>query len=262
MLRFAGYKSRMTAIDSPITMRSSLKAIGMSTLALAAFGVAQAIPPASEPATAPASRPVATATTVTAVPPVTAVSLKSLLQLRLYDGQLALYTNHPPTIGQITVRLDDPPVTAQLRIISRSQQSPPYRPDAFAVGVDIFGVANWLRTLEGIPAWWEAQREALYQEIGNPQTQREMLVEISPAFHGDKITKPLMVLQGKNDPRVLQAESDDLVAAARKNGTPVEYIVFDDEGHGFSKKKNQIDGYGKVLVFLDKYLKNAPLKKS
>ena len=135
-----------------------------------------------------------------------------------------------------------------------------FKPDEFAVGVDIFGVTNWLRTLEGIPAWWEAQREALYQEIGNPETQREMLKEISPAFHGDKITKPLMVLQGKNDPRVLQAESDDLVAAARKNGTPVEYIVFDDEGHGFSKKKNQIEGYGKVLVFLDKYLKNAPLK--
>ena len=135
-----------------------------------------------------------------------------------------------------------------------------FKPDEFAVGVDIFGVTNWLRTLEGIPAWWEAQREALYQEIGNPETQREMLKEISPAFHGDKITKPLMVLQGKNDPRVLQAESDDLVAAARKNGTPVEYIVFDDEGHGFSKKKNQIEGYGKVLVFLDKYLKNAPLE--
>ena len=135
-----------------------------------------------------------------------------------------------------------------------------FKPDEFAVGVDIFGVTNWLRTLEGIPAWWEAQREALYQEIGNPETQREMLKDISPAFHGDKITKPLMVLQGKNDPRVLQAESDDLVAAARKNGTPVEYIVFDDEGHGFSKKKNQIEGYGKVLVFLDKYLKNAPLK--
>ena len=135
-----------------------------------------------------------------------------------------------------------------------------FKPDEFAVGVDIFGVTNWLRTLEGIPAWWEAQREALYQEIGNPETQREMLKEISPAFHGDKITKPLMVLQGKNDPRVLQAESDDLVAAARKNGTPVEYIVFDDEGHGFSKKKNQIEGYGKVLVFLDRYLKNAAMK--
>lgn len=133
-----------------------------------------------------------------------------------------------------------------------------FQPDEFAVGVDIFGVTNWLRTLEGIPAWWEAQRQALYQEIGNPTTQRDMLIEISPVFHGDKIRKPLMVLQGANDPRVVKAESDDLVAAVRKNGVPVEYVVFADEGHGFSKKKNQIEGYGKVLVFLDTYLKAAP----
>ncbi len=132
-----------------------------------------------------------------------------------------------------------------------------FQPDEFAVGVDIFGVTNWLRTLEGIPAWWEAQREALYQEIGNPVTQRDMLIAISPAFHGDKITKPLMVLQGENDPRVVKAESDDLVAAVRKNGVPVEYVVFPDEGHGFSKPKNQIEGYGKVLEFLDKYLKGS-----
>lgn len=152
MLRFAGYKSRMTAIDSPITMRSSLRAIGTTLLALAAFGVAQALPPASEPATAPASRPVTAVTTATAVtaatavPPVTAVSLKSLLQLRLYDGQLALYTNHPPTIGQITVRLDDPPVTAQLRIISRSQQSSPYRPDAFDLTIEQIGGQGTIHT--------------------------------------------------------------------------------------------------------------------
>lgn len=133
-----------------------------------------------------------------------------------------------------------------------------FQPDEFAVGVDIFGVTNWLRTLEGIPAWWEAQRQALYQEIGNPTTQRDMLIEISPVFHGDRIRKPLMVLQGANDPRVVKAESDDLVAAVRKNGVPVEYVVFADEGHGFSKKKNQIEGYGKVLVFLDTYLKGRP----
>ena len=65
---------------------------------------------------------------------------------------------------------------------------------------------------------------------------------MSPAFHGDKIRKPLMVLQGANDPRVLKAESDDIVAAVKKNGVPVEYIVFPDEGHGFTKKKNQNRG--------------------
>jgi dipeptidyl aminopeptidase/acylaminoacyl peptidase len=130
-----------------------------------------------------------------------------------------------------------------------------YQPDVFDVGVDIFGVSNWLRTLESIPAWWEAQRLALYAEIGDPVKQKEMLREISPVFHGEKIRKPLMVLQGANDPRVLKAESDDIVAAVKKNGVPVEYIVFPDEGHGFSKKKNQIEGYSAMLKFLDTHLK-------
>ncbi|MBN8483109.1 MAG: S9 family peptidase [Xanthomonadales bacterium] len=132
-----------------------------------------------------------------------------------------------------------------------------FTPDEFKVGVDIFGVSNWLRTLESIPPYWESMREALYQEIGDPATQRDMLVATSPVFHADKIVKPLMVLQGRNDPRVIIAESDDIVAAVKKNNVPVEYVVFDDEGHGFSKKKNQIDGYGRILAFLDTYLKGA-----
>jgi dipeptidyl aminopeptidase/acylaminoacyl peptidase len=127
----------------------------------------------------------------------------------------------------------------------------------FAVGVDIFGVSNWLRTLESIPTWWEAQRTALYNEIGDPVKQRDMLREVSPVFHANRIRKPLLVLQGANDPRVLKAESDDIVAAVKQNGVAVEYIVFPDEGHGFSKKKNQIEGYGAMLRFLDKYLKGA-----
>jgi len=132
-----------------------------------------------------------------------------------------------------------------------------FKPDEFKVGVDVFGVANWVRTLESIPPYWESMREALYQEIGNPTTDREMLIAASPLFHAEQINKPLMVLQGKNDPRVILPESDDIVAAVKKNNVPVEYVVFDDEGHGFTKKKNQIEGYGKVLVFLDKYLKDG-----
>jgi dipeptidyl aminopeptidase/acylaminoacyl peptidase len=130
-----------------------------------------------------------------------------------------------------------------------------YQPDVFDVGVDLFGVANWLRTLESIPAWWEAQRKALYAEIGDPVADKQMLHDVSPVFHAGKIRKPLLVLQGANDPRVLKAESDDIVAAVRKNGVPVEYIVFPDEGHGFTKKKNQIEGYRAVLKFLDTHLK-------
>ena len=132
-----------------------------------------------------------------------------------------------------------------------------FEPDAFAVGVDIFGVSNWLRTLESIPPYWEAQRLALYEEIGDPVKDREMLKAISPVFHAEKIRRPLMVLQGQNDPRVIKPESDDIVAAVKKNGVPVEYTVFPDEGHGFTKKKNQIEGYSAILSFLDKHLKGT-----
>jgi dipeptidyl aminopeptidase/acylaminoacyl peptidase len=131
------------------------------------------------------------------------------------------------------------------------------QPEAFAVGVDLFGISNWVRTLESIPKWWESQREALYTEIGDPVKDREMLLAVSPLFHADQIRRPLLVLQGANDPRVIKPESDDIVAAAKKNGVPVEYVVFADEGHGFTKKKNQIDGWKAVLDFLDKYLKGA-----
>ena len=130
-----------------------------------------------------------------------------------------------------------------------------FQPEEFAVGVDIFGVSNWLRTLESMPKWWEAQRAALYKEVGDPQADRAFLEETSPLLHADKIRKPLFVIQGANDPRVIRSESDDIVAAVKKNGVPVEYVVFDDEGHGFTKKKNQIEGWSAILKFLDKYLR-------
>ncbi|HEY7510811.1 MAG TPA: prolyl oligopeptidase family serine peptidase, partial [Vicinamibacteria bacterium] len=133
-----------------------------------------------------------------------------------------------------------------------------FKPEAFAVGVDIFGVSNWVRTLESIPKWWEAQKEALYREIGDPVKDLAMLREISPVFHADKIKRPLIVLQGANDPRVIKPESDDIVAAVKKSGVPVEYIVFPDEGHGFTKKKNQIEGYRAIREFLDTHLKGLP----
>jgi len=130
-----------------------------------------------------------------------------------------------------------------------------FQPEAFAVGVDLFGVANWVRTLQSIPSWWEAFRQALYAEMGNPDTDLDYLRKISPLFHADKITRPLIVLQGANDPRVLQVESDEIVAAVKKNNVPVEYIVFPDEGHGFVKKENKIRGYKAILDFLEVHLK-------
>jgi dipeptidyl aminopeptidase/acylaminoacyl peptidase len=132
-----------------------------------------------------------------------------------------------------------------------------HTPEEFVVGVNLFGVTNWLRTLKNIPTWWESFKEALYLEMGDPNTaDSTRLYDISPVFHGDKVKNPVMVLQGATDPRVLQVESDEMVAAIKKNNIPVEYVLFEDEGHGFVKKENQIIGYGKALIFLDKYLKN------
>ena len=132
-----------------------------------------------------------------------------------------------------------------------------FQPGVFDVGVDIFGVANWLRTLQSMPAWWAAERDALYAELGNPATDEAWLRRISPLFHAERIMTPLIVLQGANDPRVLQVESDEMVAAVRKNNVPVEYIVFPDEGHGFIKRENEIRGYKAVLDFLDRHLKGG-----
>ncbi len=135
-----------------------------------------------------------------------------------------------------------------------------FTPEEFNVGVNLFGVTNWLRTLKSIPPYWESFRKSLYDEMGDPNTADSVrLYEISPLFHTEKVTKPLMVLQGANDVRVLPVESDEIVAGVKANGVPVEYIVFDDEGHGFRKKENEIKGYGQVLVFLDKYLKGKPV---
>lgn len=131
-----------------------------------------------------------------------------------------------------------------------------FEPEAFNVGVNIFGVTNWIRTLRSIPPHWESYKKALYDELGDPYTADSIrLFEISPLFHTKNVTKPLMVLQGANDVRVLQVESDEIVAGVRANNVPVEYVIFDDEGHGFRKKKNEIEGYGKIKVFLDQNLK-------
>lgn len=135
-----------------------------------------------------------------------------------------------------------------------------FEPEAFETGVNIFGVTNWLRTTKSIPAYWESFRKALYDEMGDPYTEDSVrLYNISPLFHAKNVVKPLMVLQGANDVRVLQIESDEIVEAVRNNGVPVEYVIFDDEGHGFRKKENEIDGYGKIKTFLDKYLKENAL---
>jgi protease II len=137
-----------------------------------------------------------------------------------------------------------------------------FAPNEFKAGVNLFGVTNWIRTLKSTPAWWESFRNALFREMGDPFTADSVrLFNISPLFHADHIKNPIMVLQGVNDPRVLKVESDEIVAAVKKNHVPVEYVVFPDEGHGFVKKENEIKGYGDILKFLDKYLKGERSEK-
>ncbi|NBW37300.1 MAG: S9 family peptidase, partial [Cytophagia bacterium] len=134
-----------------------------------------------------------------------------------------------------------------------------FTPEEFKVGVNLFGVTNWLRTLKSIPPWWASFRNALYTELGDPTTIDSVaLYNKSPLFFTQNITKPFIVFQGSNDPRVLQVESDEIVANAKKNNVPVEYVIFPDEGHGFVKKENNIKTSQEMLKFLDKYLKGLP----
>ncbi|MGQ0559860.1 MAG: S9 family peptidase [Sphingosinicella sp.] len=132
-----------------------------------------------------------------------------------------------------------------------------FHPEAFDAGVNIFGVTNWVRTLASIPPWWGAQRLALFDEMGDPATDTERHRRISPLFHAANIRRPMLVVQGANDPRVLQVESDEIVAAVRANNVPVEYLLFADEGHGFERKDNRISASEAYLRFLEQHLRGG-----
>jgi dipeptidyl aminopeptidase/acylaminoacyl peptidase len=119
-------------------------------------------------------------------------------------------------------------------------------------------VTNWVRTLKSIPPWWESFKEALYDEMGDPATDEARHRKISPLFHAKNITKPVLVVQGANDPRVLQVESDEMVADIKASGVPVDYLLFPDEGHGFEKRENRIAASEAYVRFLSKYLRGEP----
>lgn len=131
-----------------------------------------------------------------------------------------------------------------------------FYPEEFKVGVDLYGVANWLRTLRSIPPYWESFKKALYDEMGDPNTSDSvMLKATSPLYNYQKIDKPLIVFQGLNDVRVLPIESKEIVEGVKKNGVAVEYITYANEGHGFTKKENLVTTAEKTVAFLDKNLK-------
>jgi len=124
----------------------------------------------------------------------------------------------------------------------------------FEVGINMYGVTNWVRTLQSIPPWLDSFRKVVYTEMGDPAVDSQRHRRISPLFHADKIRKPVLIVQGANDPRVLQIESDEMVSAMRSNGVYVEYILFDDEGHGLKNRSNRIAASEAFLGFLDTHL--------
>ncbi len=131
-----------------------------------------------------------------------------------------------------------------------------FTPDVYACGVDIVGPSNLFTLLESIPAYWESFRKSLYEMTGDPETEegKKLIMEASPLFHADKITKPLLIIQGANDPRVKQAESDQIVVSMRDSGKDIEYILADDEGHGFRKPNNNMAMWVSIEKFLAKHL--------
>jgi dipeptidyl aminopeptidase/acylaminoacyl peptidase len=117
-----------------------------------------------------------------------------------------------------------------------------FTPNTFACGVDIVGPSNLETLLATIPPYWEPQVKQFHERMGNPNTPegKQLLVDRSPLYKADRITKPLLIGQGANDPRVKQSESDQIVEAMQKAGIPVTYVLFPDEGHGFARPTNNI----------------------
>jgi dipeptidyl aminopeptidase/acylaminoacyl peptidase len=129
-----------------------------------------------------------------------------------------------------------------------------FTPDLYACGVDYVGVSNIFTLLETLPPYWELGRQMMYEMIGDPETEKDLLKAASPLFHVDKIKAPLFVAQGANDPRVKQAEADQIVEALESRGIDVPYMLKEDEGHGFYNEENQFDFYREMEAFLSKHL--------
>tara|TARA_Y100000991_G_scaffold202844_1_gene176997 strand:- start:1369 stop:3294 length:1926 start_codon:yes stop_codon:yes gene_type:complete len=127
-------------------------------------------------------------------------------------------------------------------------------PQMYAAGVDYVGVSNMFTFMKTIPPYWEPMLEMMYEMIGDLEKDSVMLKEVSPVFHVDKIKAPLFIAQGKNDPRVNVDESDQMVKAMKEKGIKVEYLVKDDEGHGFRNEENKFDFYRAMEKFLNIHL--------
>lgn len=129
-----------------------------------------------------------------------------------------------------------------------------YTPDLYAAAVDYVGVSNLFTFLNTIPPYWKPYLEMLYEMVGDPVRDKEQFEATSPALNSERIKTPLLIVQGANDPRVNKAESDQMVEALRKRGVTVQYMVKDNEGHGFANEENRFDFYDAMERFLTRYL--------
>eukprot|EP00293_Proteomonas_sulcata_P014464 CAMPEP_0184308296 /NCGR_PEP_ID=MMETSP1049-20130417/16785_1 /TAXON_ID=77928 /ORGANISM="Proteomonas sulcata, Strain CCMP704" /LENGTH=283 /DNA_ID=CAMNT_0026620949 /DNA_START=182 /DNA_END=1033 /DNA_ORIENTATION=- len=128
-----------------------------------------------------------------------------------------------------------------------------FTPSVYACGVDIVGPAHLKTLLESVPPYWAPMKKMLTLRVGNVEEDDELNRALSPFYHASKIVKPLLIAQGANDPRVKKAESDQMVEAMHKVGTPVDYVLYPDEGHGFARPCNRVDFYFRAEKFLEKH---------
>lgn len=129
-----------------------------------------------------------------------------------------------------------------------------FTPDLYRCAVDYVGVSNLLTFMNTIPPYWRPMLDMMHEQIGDPEADREQMEATSPSLHADRIKCPLFIAQGANDPRVNKAESDQMVEALRKRGVTVEYMVKDNEGHGFRNQENRFDFYRAMERFLKENL--------
>jgi len=129
-----------------------------------------------------------------------------------------------------------------------------FTPDLFCCAVDIVGPSNLITFIKTIPPYWAPLVQVFHQRVGNPDTEEEFLRARSPLFKVDQIKIPMLIAQGANDPRVKQAESEQIVEAMKNKGIDFEYMLFPDEGHGFAKPENRLRFYGAAEKFLAKHL--------
>jgi dipeptidyl aminopeptidase/acylaminoacyl peptidase len=127
-------------------------------------------------------------------------------------------------------------------------------PDLYACGIDYVGVSNLFTFMKAIPPYWKPLLAMFEDMVGDPVADKEQLTRTSPALNAERIKAPLLVAQGARDPRVVKAESDQMVAALKARGIDVPYLVKDNEGHGFANEENQLEFYGEMERFLAKYL--------